>query len=52
VFAAGQKLAPEYIKSRLEGTWMYARPEERRRANTFFRIAGGLEDASAADALR
>jgi adenylate cyclase len=52
VFAAAQRLAPEYIKSRLEGTWMYARSEERRRANTFFRIAADLEDASAADALR
>jgi adenylate cyclase len=52
VFAAGQRLAPEYVKARLEGTWWYARPEDRKRAITFFRIAAGLEDPGAADALR
>jgi adenylate cyclase len=52
VFAAGQRLAPEYFKSRLEGTWSYGGPEDRKRANKFFRIAAGLEDPSAADALR
>jgi hypothetical protein len=52
MFAAGQRLAPEYVKSRLEGTWWYARPEDRRRAITFFRIAAGLEDPTAAEALR
>jgi tetratricopeptide (TPR) repeat protein len=52
VFAEGQRRAPEYFKSRLEGTWWYARPEDRKRAITFFRIAAGLEDPSAADALR
>jgi hypothetical protein len=52
VFAAGQRLAPEYFKSRLDGRWSYARPEDRKRAITFFRIAAGLEDPSAVDALR
>jgi adenylate cyclase len=52
VFAEGQRRAPEYFKSRLEGTWWYARPEDRKRAITFFRIAAGLDDPSAADALR
>jgi hypothetical protein len=52
VFAAAQKLAPEYIKTRLEGKWMYGRPEARKRGHTFLRIAAGLEDPIAAAALR
>src|SRR5262249_27101211 len=52
MFAAGQRLAPEYVKSRLEGTWAYARPEDIKRATTFFRIAAGLEDPGVAEALR
>jgi hypothetical protein len=52
MFAAGQRLAPEYVKSRLEGTWEYTRPEDIKRATTFFRIAAGLEDPSAAEPLR
>jgi adenylate cyclase len=52
MFAAGQWLAPEYVKSRLKGTWAYARPEDIKRATTFFRIAAGLEDPSAAGELR
>jgi tetratricopeptide (TPR) repeat protein len=51
-FAAGQKLAPEHFKVRLEGTSPYARPVDRARQRTFLRIAAGLEDPSAADALR
>jgi adenylate cyclase len=50
-FAAGQKLAPEHFKFRMEG-WPYVRPEDRARQRTFLRIAAGLEDPSAADALR
>jgi adenylate cyclase len=52
MFAAGQRLAPEYVKSRLEGTWAYTRPEDIKRATTFFRMAAGLEDPSAAEELR
>jgi adenylate cyclase len=53
VFAALQKLAPEYVRRRLKGTSAaYARPEDRKRALTFLRIAAGLEDPSAVDALR
>jgi adenylate cyclase len=52
VFETGQRLGPEFFKSRLEGTWLYARPEDRKRALTFLRIAAGLEDPTAADALR
>ena len=51
-FAAGQRLGPEYFRSRLEGTSSLARPEDRTRQRTFLRIAAGLEDPSAADALR
>jgi tetratricopeptide (TPR) repeat protein len=52
-FAAAQTLAPEYVRSRLaEGAWWFGRPEDRKRAHTFFRIAAGLEDPSAADTLR
>jgi adenylate cyclase len=47
-----QKLAPEYVRSRLEGTWAHGRSEDRRRATTFLRIAAGLEDPSSAAALR
>jgi adenylate cyclase len=52
VFVEGQGRAPDYFKDRLEGTSFYARPEDRKRAIAFFRIAAGLEDPSAADALR
>jgi adenylate cyclase len=52
-FEALQKVASaEWVTSRLEGTWSYSRPEDRMRATTFLRIAAGLEDPSAADALR
>ena len=51
-FAAGQRLGPEYFRSRLEGTSSLARPEDRTRQRTFLRIAAGLEDPSAADAVR
>ena len=51
-FAAGQRLGPKYFRSRLEGTSSLARPEDRTRQRTFLRIAAGLEDPSAADALR
>jgi tetratricopeptide (TPR) repeat protein len=52
-FAAAQTLAPEYVKSRLEeGAWWFGRSEDRKRASTFFRIAAGMEDPNAAEALR
>jgi adenylate cyclase len=51
-FAAAQTIAPEFVKSRLEGRSWLGRLEDRKRANTFFRIAAGLEDPSAAEALR
>lgn len=51
-FARGQKLAPAYFRSRLDGLSASAHPEDRRRHHIFFRIAAGLEDPSAADAVR
>jgi tetratricopeptide (TPR) repeat protein len=51
-FAVAHRLAPEYVRSRLEGTWAYGRAEDIKRATTFFRVAAGLEDTSAAEALR
>ena len=51
-FAVGQELAPALFRSRLEGKSVTARPEDRRRLTTFLRIAAGLEDPSAAEAVR
>ena len=51
-FAVGQELAPALFRSRLEGESVTARPEDRRRLTTFLRIAAGLEDPSAAEAVR
>jgi tetratricopeptide (TPR) repeat protein len=52
VFAERQRLGPEFFKGRLEGNSFYARPEDRKRQSAFLRIAAGLEDPSAAEALR
>jgi TolB-like protein len=51
-FEALQRLAPEYVRSRLEGTSLYGRTEDRVRFQMFLRIAAGLENPSAAEALR
>ena len=51
-FNALRDLAPELVEARLAGQWMSTIPEFRRRATTFLRIAAGLEDPSAAEALR
>jgi adenylate cyclase len=53
MFETLQKMASaEFLRSRLEGTWQFGRSEDRRRATTFLRIAAGLEDPNAADAVR
>jgi len=53
VFDSLQKVAsPETLRSRLEGMWAFGRSEDRRRAAIFLRIAAGIEDPSAADAVR
>jgi hypothetical protein len=52
-FEALQKVASaEWVRSRLEGSSEYAWPADRTSHRTFLRIAEGLEDPSAADALR
>ena len=52
VFAALQRLAPGYARSKLEGLSLYAQAEDRARSQIFLRIAAGLENPSAAEALR
>lgn len=53
MFETLQKVAsPETLRSRLEGMWAFGQSEDRRRATTFLRIAAGLEDPRAADAVR
>jgi len=51
-FQVWRKLAPELVETRLGGRWLSSDPQYRQRATTFLRIAAGLEDPSAADALR
>ena len=46
------RIAPRLAEARLAGRWLSARPRYLQRAHTFLRIAAGLEDAQAADALR
>jgi adenylate cyclase len=49
---SARRMAPELIQSRLEGNWPFQRAETREHLSVFLRIAAGLEDPSAADALR
>jgi adenylate cyclase len=51
-FQVARDLAPNLIEARLAGQWLSPVPEFRRRATTFLRVAAGLEDPAAADALR
>jgi len=46
------KIDPEFVRARLEGYAVYAKPEDCERQTSFLRIAAGLEDPSTADALR
>jgi adenylate cyclase len=50
--AEARRLAPAWVERLLAGRAAYRKPEHLRRATTFLRIAAGLEDPSAADALR
>jgi adenylate cyclase len=47
-----RRLAPEYVQARLDAASGLGKPEHRRRITTFLRVAAGLEEAGAADALR
>jgi TolB-like protein/class 3 adenylate cyclase len=51
-FETAQRLAPEFIRLRLEGMSSYFLPQDRARQRTFLRIAAGLEDPGAAEPLR
>ena len=51
-FQALQRMAPRLAEVRLGGTWLSTNPDYVRRAHTFLRIAAGLEEPAAADALR
>ena len=51
-FATAWAVAPEYFLWRLDGRSFFALAEPNRRVVTFLRIAAGLEDPGAADALR
>ncbi len=51
-FQVLRNLAPEFVESRLAGRFTFSNPELVRRATTFLRIAAGLEDPGAAEALR
>jgi adenylate cyclase len=51
--ADARRTGPEYVESQLNGTNLQARdPKRRARFVTFLRVAAGLEDPSAAEALR
>jgi adenylate cyclase len=47
-----RRLAPAFVERLLAGGSVQRKPEYHRRLTTFLRIAAGLEDPSAADALR
>ena len=51
-FEKFRRLAPEYAEGILKGSSILRRPEDRHRHLVFLRIAAGLEDPSAAEALR
>jgi adenylate cyclase len=50
--AEARLLAPAWVERCLAGRIVYRKPEHVRRATTFLRIAAGLEDPAAAQALR
>ncbi|MEO6030357.1 MAG: hypothetical protein ABIP61_00410, partial [Burkholderiaceae bacterium] len=51
-FVALQQIAPKLAEARLAGLWLATNPSYVKRAHTFLRIAAGLEDPGAADAIR
>ncbi len=50
--AEARRLAPAWVERCLAGRISYRKPEHLRRATTFLRIAAGLDDPGAADAVR
>ena len=51
-FAEARRLAPAWADHCLAGRVVFRKPEHVRRVTTFARIAAGLEDPGAADAVR
>ena len=51
-FEAVRRIAPDFVASRLSGGFYTGSAEDRERHQLFLRIAAGLEDPSAANALR
>lgn len=51
-FQALQRIAPKLAEARLAGLWLATNPGYVKRAHTFLRIAAGLDDPGAADAIR
>jgi adenylate cyclase len=49
---AARRLAPAFVESRLNGNYYNGTPEDKKRLHVFWRVAAGLEDPSAADAMR
>ena len=47
-----RSLAPGFVERGLAGGFVHRDPQHLRRATTFLRIAAGLDDPSAAEALR
>jgi Tfp pilus assembly protein PilF len=51
-FAKAMAVAPEYVRSRLNGEVLFQTAEMRQRFTTLLRVAGDLEDPKAVDAYR
>jgi len=51
-FAQVRRLAPAFVELALVGRSLYRKPDHQRRVTAFMRVAAGLGDPSASDALR
>jgi adenylate cyclase len=51
-FDTAQRLSPSWIEQRLRGAVLFRNPADMHRGTTLLRIAAGLEDPAAANALR
>ena len=51
-FDKAREIAPAHVEARVRGHTIWVDPEVRERALTFYRVAAGLEDPNAAQALR
>jgi adenylate cyclase len=51
-FEKARQLGPAYIQIRLDGRWMMRRAEDQHRCTVFLRVAAGLDEPGAAEAVR